>query len=129
MIEITAIFPVLVTENLNLLKDFYISNFGFQAVFYDADFYLHLLHEQSGAQIGFLIPGHPSQPAFLHSIAATEGMVISFEVPNAQSAYETAMNSGLEIAMDLKIEPWGQNHFMVKDPQGYVIDIVQHVGQ
>ena len=66
MIEIDAIFPVMVASNLELLKLYYESVFGFNAVFYDPEFYLHLVSPSSGSQLGFLVPNHASQPGFLH---------------------------------------------------------------
>ena len=80
MIDLTSLFPVYVAENLDQLKEFYTAVFGFNAVFFDAGFYLHLLHPESGAQLGFLFPNHPSQPDFLHGLAHQGGMVISLEV-------------------------------------------------
>ena len=127
MIEISAMFPVMVSENLSELRDFYSTHFGFEAVFFDADFYLHLLHPGSGVQLGFLVPEHASQPAFLQSLAPRDGHVITFEVADAQQAYASAQQAALDIAMPYKEEAWGQHHFMVRDPQGFVIDVVQHV--
>lgn len=125
MIQLTQMFPVLVSENLGRLKSFYSEHFGFQAVFYDPEFYLHLMHSQSGVQLGFLVPDHPSQPRFLHSLASQKGMVISFEVPKIESAYTIAIDAKLEMVMELKEENWGQKHFMIRDPQGFVIDIIE----
>ncbi|MEM7292305.1 MAG: VOC family protein [Pseudomonadota bacterium] len=129
MIEISAMFPVLVAGNLDQLKAFYATHFGFEAVFFDPEFYLHLLHPQSGVQLGFLLPEHASQPSFLHARAVADGMVISFEVSDAQAAYNAAQSANLDIAMAFKEEVWGQHHFMVRDPQGFVIDVVQHIEQ
>ncbi len=126
MIEINTLFPVLVTENLAALQDFYTQHFGFQAVFFDADFYLHLLHPGSGTQLGFLVPNHPSQPDFLQPLASQNGMVISFEVMDIQSALNSAKEKALSIAMPYKEESWGQAHFMVRDPAGFIVDIIQH---
>jgi uncharacterized glyoxalase superfamily protein PhnB len=33
----------------------------------------------------------------------------------------------LDIAMELKEEVWGQIHFMLQDPAGIRIDLVQHL--
>ncbi len=33
----------------------------------------------------------------------------------------------LNIAMHLKEEVWGQIHFMLQDPAGFHVDIVQHL--
>ena len=53
-------------------------------------------------------------------------MVISFEVVDARAAYDEALARGMEIAMEYKEEAWDQIHFMIEDPAGIVIDIVQH---
>ncbi len=129
MIEIKAMFPVLVTENLQIIKAFYEAVFGFNSVFYDKDFYLHLLHPTSGVQLGFLISDHPSQPEFLHNLSANTGMVISLEVENAKSAWGKAVEMKLDVAMTYRQENWGQNHFMIHDPGGFVIDVVEQVDQ
>ncbi|CZF80866.1 Glyoxalase-like domain protein [Grimontia celer] len=127
MIEINAMFPVMVTSELEAVKRFYETVFGFNAVFYDDTFYLHLVSPSSGVQLGFLMPEHASQPAFLHPIMHPEGYVVSLEVQDAAKAYTAAKELDLPIAMALKEEIWGQIHFMVEDPAGIRLDIVQHV--
>jgi uncharacterized glyoxalase superfamily protein PhnB len=127
MIDIEAIFPVMVTHNLKAVKQFYETVFGFTAVFYDADFYLHLICEKSGAQLGFLVPNHQLQPVFLHSAMAPDGFVISFEVKDAAVAYAQAQRLDVNLVMPLKEEDWGQIHFMVLDPAGFRVDVVQHL--
>lgn len=126
MIEPVSQFPVLVAENLEALRDFYTLHFGFEAVFFDADFYVHLLNPNNGIQLGFMLPGLSHQPDFLHPVAGKTGMVITFEVMDIQKALNEAKNSQLDFAMEFKEEPWGQSHFMVHDPAGFVVDIVQH---
>jgi len=127
MIEIEAMFPVMVTPNLEAVKLFYESVFGFNAVFYDPSFYLHLVSPGTGAQLGFLLPDHGTQPAFLHPIMSADGYVISLEVKDAAQAYAEAKNMNLSIAMHLKEEVWGQIHFMLQDPAGIRVDVVQHL--
>lgn len=125
MIEPTAMFPVLVTDELGAQKAFYESSFGFEAVFFEPDFYLHLTHRGSGVELGFLVPAHPTQPPFLHPHAVADGMVVTLEVVDAQAALAAAAEAGLDLAMDYKVEPWGQRHFMLRDPAGFVVDIVE----
>lgn len=126
MIEISALFPVYSVGDLASLRDFYTATFGFEVIFYQADFYLHLLNPKSMIQVGFLMESHASQPAFLQSLATHQGQVLSFEVESAAAAYDVAKTSDLDVVMDIKVESWGQTHFMVKDPAGLVIDIVEH---
>jgi uncharacterized glyoxalase superfamily protein PhnB len=127
MIEIEAMFPVMVTANLEAVKAFYESVFGFNAVFYDADFYLHLVSPNSGIQLGFLMPEHASQPDFLRPLMSPDGYVISLEVKDAARAYAEAQKMDLTMAMELKEEVWGQVHFILIDPAGFRIDVVQHL--
>jgi len=127
MIETEAMFPVMVTLKLDEVKQFYESVFGFNAFFYDPNFYLHLVSPSTGAQLGFLMPDNDSQPAFLHPIMSTDGYVISLEVKDAAQAYSEAKNLNLSIAMHLKEEVWGQLHFMLQDPAGFRVDVVQHL--
>jgi len=127
MIEIEAMFPVMVTPNLEAVKQFYEAVFGFNAVFYDPNFYLHLVSPSTGAQLGFLLPNHNTQPEFLHPIMSANGYVISLEVKDAAKAYVEAKNLNLSIVMHLKEEVWGQIHFMLQDPAGFRVDVVQHL--
>jgi len=34
---------------------------------------------------------------------------------------------GLPIVLDLKSEEWGQRHFIVEDPNGILIDVIQNI--
>ncbi len=129
MINATAMFPVLVANDLDKLKEFYEIHFGFIAEFYQDDFYLHMLQPESKIQLAFMVPNHPSQPEFLHQSASTKGMVISFEVVSAEDAYDKARKSGLNICFEHKVEEFGVAHFMVRDPAGFVLDIVEHLEQ
>ncbi|MEZ9524427.1 VOC family protein [Enterovibrio norvegicus] len=129
MIEFQSMFPVVVAPNLAAIKQFYVSAFGFEAVFYDPSFYLHLVSPSSGVQLGFLIPNHPTQPDFLHTKMAAEGVVVSLEVQDAANAFAEANAMNLNIVMPIKEEEWGQIHFMVEDPAGMRIDIVEHIAQ
>ena len=76
-----------------------------------------------------MVPEHPSQPAFLHTTAGTEGMVISIEVGDAKAAHVQAQQAGMDIVLEYREEDFGVAHFMVKDPAGLVIDVVEHLQQ
>jgi uncharacterized glyoxalase superfamily protein PhnB len=127
MIDIDAMFPVMVTDNLEAVKQFYESVFGFTAIFYDANFYLHLLSPNKNIQLGFLLPNLTNQPEFLHPIMSAKGFVISLEVKDAVLAYSEAQKMNLNFIMHLKEEAWGQMHFIIQDPAGFRVDVVQHL--
>lgn len=125
MIPFKAMYPLYVCENLEAQQTFYTEEFGFQVAFFDPDFYLHLVNMNNGAQLGFMLPNLATQPPFLHEKAAADGMVLSFEVADAKAAYTEAQKQGLDIHFELKEEPWQQTHFMLKDPAGLILDIVE----
>ncbi len=129
MIKINSAFPLYVTKDVEAQKAFYSETFGFEAVFFDPEFYVHLVNPANGIEIGFMLANLETQPGFLHPTAQADGMVISFEVDNAAAAYDQAKKDGLDIVFELKEEPWKQTHFMVRDPAGLVIDIVEDANQ
>ena len=95
--------------------------------FFDPKFYLHLVSPDNGVQLGFMLPNLESQPTLLHPKMVTEGYVISLEVADAQKAYEQVKDLKLDIVFPLKEEVWGQRHFIIQDPAGFYLDIVEHL--
>ena len=49
------------------------------------------------------------------------------EVSDAKSAYELANQAGLDVVFEYRVEEFGTAHFMLRDPVGLVIDIVEHL--
>ncbi len=127
MIDVDAMFPVVVTSDLEAVKQFYETVFGFNAVFYDSKFYLHLISPNNNIQLGFLLPNLENQPKFLQPMMSSKGFVISLEVKDAALVFTEAKKMDLNFLMALKQEEWGQIHFMIQDPAGFSIDVVQHL--
>ena len=79
-----------------------------------------------GAQtlIACVQSGHETVPA----ITATppRGVLLSFEVDSADAVYANAAAVGCPVLVDLVTE-LGQRHFMVADPDGTVVDVIQRV--
>jgi catechol 2,3-dioxygenase-like lactoylglutathione lyase family enzyme len=113
MIEIDAMFPVMVTAKLDAVKVFYESVFGFNTVFYDDSFYLHLV-SPSGIQLGFLLPEHGSQPDFLRPLMSPDGYVISLEVKDATRAYAEAQKNGFNDCDGVQRRSLGAGTFYAK---------------
>lgn len=95
---------------------------------FESDWYIQLVSPK-GLEIGLLVEGHKSQPDFLHQAYSGNGIVFSFEVENVDEEYKRAQASGFAIAYELKTEEWRQRHFMLRDPNGMVVDFVQHSEQ
>lgn len=123
MIDVKSSFPVFTVQNLEIAKTFYTENLGFNVAF-SGEWYIHLVSE-SGVQIGFLLPNHPSQPEIFQKQYSGEGVIFSLEVEDADAAFVTAKSKAMNIVLDIRSEDWGQRHFCIEDPNGIFIDIVQ----
>jgi len=125
MIEPKSSFPVFTVRNLEKAETFYTRNLGFETVFSN-DWYLHLV-SKSGIQVGFMLPGQPTQPPFFQKQYNGAGVIFSLEVDDADSAFAQARSLKLNIVLDLRAEDWGQYHFCIEDPNGIHVDIVQAI--
>ena len=57
---------------------------------------------------------------------APEAPVISVHTSDIDGAYEEAQSLGYEIVHPMTTEPWGVRRFLVRAPDGNVINIVSH---
>jgi len=57
---------------------------------------------------------------------AREDSVISVQTDDVDGAYEEARDLGYEIVHPITTEPWGVRRFLVRAPDGSVINIVRH---
>lgn len=57
---------------------------------------------------------------------AAEDSVISVHADDVQGAYDEARRLGLDIVHPLTTEAWGVRRFLVRAPDGNVVNIVQH---
>ncbi|TIT59190.1 MAG: glyoxalase, partial [Mesorhizobium sp.] len=57
----------------------------------------------------------------------TSGLLINFEVKDPDAVYERILAAGLPILRSLRDEPFGQRHFITKDPNGVLIDVIKPI--
>lgn len=123
MINPSSSFPVYTVESILKAKDFYEKYFGFSTAF-ENEWYIHLV-SASGIQIGFLLPDQPTQPDIFHKAYNGTGSIFSLEVDDVKSAYAEALGESLNIVLELRLEDWGQHHFVIEDPNGIHLDLVE----
>jgi catechol 2,3-dioxygenase-like lactoylglutathione lyase family enzyme len=51
---------------------------------------------------------------------------VSIEVDDVDAVHARAIEAGYEVVHPLTDEPWGVRRFFVRDPNGAVINVVQH---
>ncbi len=57
---------------------------------------------------------------------ANEVPLISVQTDDVDGAYEEALELGYEIVHPITTEPWGVRRFLVRAPDGRVINVVRH---
>jgi catechol 2,3-dioxygenase-like lactoylglutathione lyase family enzyme len=118
------IYAVICSDRLAESRDFYVRLLDLEPVFEDPEFYV-LLQSPANAdvQLAFVLRTHDSVPAaFQHS---PRGVLVTVEVPAADSVHARARAFGLPIVQELRDEEFGQRHFMTVDPNGLLVDVVQ----
>lgn len=119
-------YPLVITDKIAECTAFYKDHFGFISVF-EQDWYVQLLHQASGTELAFMVPDAQNQPKELHAAFQGSGLVLSIEVDDAQMEYSRLQSKKLDEIVSLKDEPWGQRHFIIRDPSGTYVDVVQQL--
>jgi len=57
----------------------------------------------------------------------TSGLLINFEVRDPDAVYERIVAADLPILRTLRDEPFGQRHFITRDPNGVLIDVIKPI--
>jgi catechol 2,3-dioxygenase-like lactoylglutathione lyase family enzyme len=118
-----SLFPDICTDDVAASRDFYVALLGFRVAF-EIEWYVQL---QSPAdpnlQLAFVRRGHASVPAGFGD--APRGVLVTVETKDVDAVHAHARAIGAEIVHALRDEVWGQRHFMAKDPNGLLVDVVQ----
>jgi catechol 2,3-dioxygenase-like lactoylglutathione lyase family enzyme len=101
---------------------FYRQLLGFEVIA-DQEWYVEL-GVNARVALALVQSGHPTVPA----AAGTRptGLLVSFEVTNAAEVHEVARAMGCPFVLDLETG-LGQKHFMVLDPDGALVDVIERV--
>jgi uncharacterized glyoxalase superfamily protein PhnB len=54
-------------------------------------------------------------------------MIMTIEVNDVDVLYERLREAGHEMLLELQDEPWGQRHFLLRDPSGTLLDVVKQI--
>lgn len=95
-------------------RDFFVDLFGFEVAM-DLDWVMTL--------------ASPDDPAVQVTIISNADMAapgISIGVPDVDAVHAKAVERGLEIAYPLRDEDWGVRRFMLREPNGTIVNVVSH---
>lgn len=123
--KITSYYPVLMVSDVAASSAFYQRHFGFVAL-YDSDWYVHLQSQSDpSVNLAILDGTHETIPAATRGRAA--GMLLNFEVEDVDAEYERLSAAGLPMLLSLRDEAFGQRHFITRDPEGVLIDVIKPI--
>ncbi|TIP24217.1 MAG: glyoxalase [Mesorhizobium sp.] len=121
----TSYYPVLMTGDVAGTKAFYVAHFSFKPLF-ESDWYVHLQSaEDRRVNLGIVHGDHETIPE--EGRGRASGLLINFEVKNPDAVYERITAAGLPILCSLRDEAFGQRHFITKDPNGVLIDVIKPI--
>ncbi len=120
-----SLFPDICTDDVAASREFYVALFGFRVVF-EVQWYAQLqAPADANLQLAFVQREHPSVPDGFRD--PPRGVLVTIETQDADAVHERARRLGVEIVQVLRDEVWGQRHFMAKDPNGLLVDVVQPI--
>lgn len=97
-------------------KDFYTDFLGLKTEEFNLGWVARFTDPESGAHVQ-LVTRDASSP---------EDSAISVHADDVDAAYEEAQRLGYEIVHPLTDEPWGVRRFLVRAPDGTVVNVVRH---
>ncbi len=114
--RVTRIMANLPVADVEAAKSFYTDFLGLSTEEFNMGWVARYTHPQSGAHLKLVT----------HDATAPADSVISVQIPDIESAYEEALKHGYEIVHPITTQPRGVRRFLVRAPDGNVINIVRH---
>ena len=126
--QLQEAYPLIVTDRLAETRDFYVERLGMEVAF-ELDWVVFVSHPAGASRAGvcFMAAGLEHQIPEHRAPYTGTSMILTFQVENARSELEALRAKGIEPDVDIKDEPWGQRHFMMRDPTGVWVDIVEQI--
>ena len=123
--NVTDSYPLVVVANPYDVRDWYVRHLGFSAIA-EADWFVYLT--SAGPRpfsVCFMREGLDHQLPQFRTPISGNALMLTLEVDDAEEALHGVVATGVVPDVPLRDEPWGQRHFMLRDPAGVWIDVVQ----
>ena len=121
----TQYYPVIQTDDVAGTTAFYVDHFRFKLTF-ESDWYCHLQSlEDDSVNLAILRADHETIPE--EGRGSVAGLILNFEVADVDAEFERSTAAGLPMLKSLRDEPFGQRHYITRDPNGVLIDVIQPI--
>lgn len=116
----------IVTDQVQASKSFYTRLFGAEVLFEGEGGWFVLL-KIGERELAFMQPGLAAQAPIFRPVFAGHGVWFAFDVENVDAELRRLKTLDAPIEVDVRDEPWGDRHFVLRDPNGIGVDIVQRL--
>ena len=110
------IVPNLRVADIDAAKSFYTDFLGLSTVGFDMGWVARFISPETGAYVQLVT----------RDATSSEDSVVSVLTDDVDSAYAEAQERGFEIVRPLTTEEWGVRRFLVRAPDGNVVNVVNH---
>lgn len=125
---ILGTYPIVIIprERLAAARRFYEQVLGLKLLFGSTWFVGFDLGGGGAPTLALMAHDHPSSPPGPDTFDG-KGVLLTIQVGDARAFHERVRAAGVEIVHPLTDEPWGQRRFMIRDPAGTSIDVVEQI--
>lgn len=119
-----SVYPVFMVENVEACRAFFAKYFAYQDTFV-ADWYVSMKDAQN-SELAFLQYNHESIPDGCRN--KSTGVLLNIELDNVEEVYAELKNSLVDrILLPLKVEDFGQKHFIIRAPENILVDVIENI--
>lgn len=125
--RLADLYPIVMTDRLAECRKFWVDRLGFSVAF-EASWILVLASGGAGRLVAFMAPDHPSTPPHRERFGG-EGLLLTLEVDDVDAEHARLAVLGIAAEHGPQDEPWGQRRFLLRDPAGVWVDVVQQIAR
>ena len=119
-------YPLFTVARLADSRAFFVEHLDMHVVFEASWIVMLAPAGKDGIALGLMSSDHPSSPPGPEVFGGT-GMILTVQVDDAARWHERLRERGVAIAHPLHEAAWGQRRFMVRDPSGIAVDVVEQI--
>jgi len=110
------------SDQIELTAGFYCEVFGFKVILRNEDWYIQLASPlNQNLQFGVIRRTYAFLPTHLQALP--QGVIFTIQVDDVEAIYKTIVERGHPIVQDIRDEDFGQRHFLMRDPNGLIVNV------
>ena len=121
--NISAFATCLNVKDLYASSEFMKEHFGFEEEL-TAEGFISLIHPKTGQRLIYHEIGLDILPDYI-KYEHEKGIILTFIVSNIEEVASMLKDKGIFFTTPLRTEAWGEKLFLIKDPNGVVIEIAE----